>query len=203
MNDIEQAIIKLDDKLKGISFDFAFLGGSLLTLLITDKSADAIRVTKDVDIMMNIRTRNEYHAADSELEKRGFKHDTSEGAPICRWILDDLTVDVLPIREDVLGWKSKWFEEALSCAKTIPIENRSIRVVLPPYFIALKLEAFEERGKKDFITSTDFEDVICVFNGRPSILEEILACNELLDYLSSKFKDYLTYAELEDAIEGF
>lgn len=108
MNDIEKAILKLDTKLRGVPFDFAFLGGSLLTLLITDKSVDAIRVTKDVDVMMNIRTRKEYHEADSELEKRGFKHDTREGAPICRWTLDDLTVDVLPIREDVLGWKSKW-----------------------------------------------------------------------------------------------
>ena len=129
MNDIEEAIVKLDAKLKGVPFDFAFLGGSLLTLLVTDKSADAIRVTKDVDIMMNIRTRKEYHAADAELERRGFRHDTREGAPICRWILDDLTVDVLPIREDVLGWNSKWFEEALKYAlfeANAPISGQSI-----------------------------------------------------------------------------
>ena len=98
MSTIEEAIVKLDTKLMGIPFEFAFLGGSVLTLLVTDKSADAIRVTKDVDIVMNIRTRKEYHMADSELERRGFRHDTREDAPICRWIIDDVTVDVLPIR---------------------------------------------------------------------------------------------------------
>ena len=50
MSTIEEAIVKLDTKLMGIPFEFAFLGGSVLTLLVTDKSADAIRVTKDVDI---------------------------------------------------------------------------------------------------------------------------------------------------------
>ena len=107
MTTIEAAILHLNEKLQGVPFDFAFLGGSVLTLLITDKTADAIRVTKDVDVMMSIRTRKEYHLADSELEQRGFKHDTREDAPVCRWICDDVTVDVLPIREDVLGWNSR------------------------------------------------------------------------------------------------
>ena len=44
----------------------------------------------------------------------------------------------------------------------------------PPYFVALKLEAFEDRGSRDFLYSTDFEDVICLFNGRESIVEEIV-----------------------------
>lgn len=145
MSTIEEAIVKLDSRLSGVPFEFAFLGGSVLTLFVTDKSADAIRVTKDVDIVMSIRTRKEYHMADSELELRGFRHDTREGAPICRWILDDVTVDVLPIREDVLGWKSRWFEESLAAAETIQIGASLVRIVTPPYFVALKLEAFEDQ----------------------------------------------------------
>ena len=31
----------------------------------------------------------------------------------------------------------------------------------------------EDRGKCDFFTSTDFEDIICLFNGRETIVEEI------------------------------
>ena len=49
MNAIESAIVALDEKLQGAPFDFAFLGGSVLSLLVTDPVADAIRVTKDVD----------------------------------------------------------------------------------------------------------------------------------------------------------
>ena len=203
MSTIEDAIVKLDSKLRGVPFEFAFLGGSVLTLLITDKSADTIRVTKDVDIVMNIRTRKEYHMADSELERRGFRHDTREGAPICRWILDDVTVDVLPIREDVLGWKSRWFEESLVAAETVQVGNSLVRIITPPYFVALKLEAFEERGHKDFLASTDFEDVICLANGRESLVKEIMNCENLRGGISRKFRDYLPCPELEDAVDGF
>jgi len=138
MNDIAEAFARLDSKLRGVPFDFAFLGGSLLTFLVTDRTADAVRVTKDVDIMMNIRTRKEYHISDAELEKRGFRHDTREGAPVCRWVLDDLTVDVLPIHEDVLGWNSRWFEEALAHADVLKLGDKCVKVVSVPYFVALK-----------------------------------------------------------------
>ena len=203
MTKIEESILKLDAKLQGVPFDFAFLGGSVLSLLVTDPVADTIRVTKDVDVMMNIRTRSEYHRADRLLESLGFKHDTREDAPICRWVYEDVTVDVLPIREEVLGWNSKWFKEALDEATTVNCGDRTLRIVSAPYFVALKLEAFEDRGKRDFFTSTDFEDIICLFNGRETIVEEIASSEKLRKGLAAKFKEYLASHDLEDAIEGF
>ena len=203
MTKIEEAILKLDSKLQGVPFDFAFLGGSVLSLLVTDPDADAIRVTKDVDVMMNIRTRSEYHRADRLLESLGFKHDTREDAPICRWLYEDVTVDVLPIREEVLGWNSKWFQEALDEKTMVRCGDRTLRIVSAPYFVALKLEAFEERGKRDFFTSTDFEDIICLFNGRETIVREIASCGNLRKGLAAKFKEYLANRDLEDSIEGF
>ena len=73
----------------------------------------------------------------------------------------------------------------------------------PPYFVALKLEAFEDRGSRDFLYSTDFEDVICLFNGRESIVEEIARDKALAEPLARKFAEYLKAPELEDAVEGF
>lgn len=203
MTPIETAILKLDARLKDLPFKSAFIGGSVLSLLVTDPAADAIRVTKDVDVLMDIRTRRDYHQLDKILEQIGFKHDLREDAPVCRWIYEDVTIDVLPIREDVLGWNSRWFEMALDEALTIKCDDHPIRIVSAPYFVALKLEAFEERGKHDFLTSTDFEDVICLFNGRENIVEEIAACRNLRNVLSTKFSEYLTNRDLEDAIDGF
>lgn len=203
MNSIESAIVKLDEKLRGVPFDFAFLGGSVLSLLVTDPIVDAIRVTKDVDVIVDVKSRQEFHRAERVLEKLGFRHDTREGAPICRWTCDEVTVDVLPIREEVLGWKSKWFGEALGAAKVVSVGSHEIKIISAPYFVALKLEAFEERGKGDFLTSTDFEDVICLFNGRASVADEILADDELCDVLARKFQRYLMSPEMEDAIDGF
>lgn len=203
MTSIEAAICKLQDKLTGVNRRFAFLGGSVLSLLITDKTVDSIRVTKDVDVMMDIKSRKEYHGVDEMLERMGFRHDTREDAPICRWICDGVTVDVLPIQEDVLGWNSKWFDAALDHAESIMIEGRTVPVIAAPYFVALKLEAFDDRGEGDFLTSTDFEDVICLFNGRPSIVDEIAASKVLRDGLAAKFRTYLQSRDVEDAVEGF
>ena len=203
MTSIEEAICKLDDRLKAVPRRFAFLGGSLLSLLVTDKTVDTIRVTKDIDVMMDIRSRKDYHEVDAMLERLGFRHDTREDAPICRWICEDVTVDVLPIHEDVLGWNSKWFDVALEESSEVRVGDRIVRVVSAPFFVALKVEAFEERGKGDFISSTDFEDIICLFNGREAVVDEIASSERLRGFLAGKFAAYLDRPECEDAVEGF
>ena len=185
MNEIAASIVALNERLKGVPFEFAFLGGSVLSLLVNDPTADTIRVTKDIDILANIRTRTAFHREERTLEARGFRHDTSEDAPICRWIADGIVVDVLPVREEVLGWKSRWFEEALKAASVVEIE------------------AFEDRGRGDFICSTDFEDVICLFNGRTTLVNEIIAEATVCPVLAGKFATYLENPDVEDAVMGF
>ncbi len=203
MNSIEESLVKLDSVLEGVPFDFAFLGGSVLSLLVTDSKADAIRVTKDIDVVADIRSRKDFHASERKLESLGFRHDTREDAPICRWVYDGITVDVLPVREEVLGWRSRWFPEALESAIAVERAGKKLKVVSPPYFVMLKLEAFEDRGCGDFLTSVDFEDVICLFNGRKSIADEIAADEELGRHIGAKFKDYLMSTDLDYAVEGF
>lgn len=203
MNDIAASIAALNKRLKGIPFDYAFLGGSVLSLLVDDATVDVIRVTKDVDVIADVRTRKDFHQEERELEARGFQHDMSEDAPICRWLAGGIVVDILPAREEVLGWKSRWFEEALRSAATMQIGGQQVKVISAPYFIALKLEAFEDRGKGDFIFSTDFEDVICLFNGRRSLVDEILAEPKVGRGIAEKFAQYVQEPELEDAVMGF
>ena len=203
MNDIAVSIAVLNKRLKGTPFDYAFLGGSVLSLLVDDATVDAVRVTKDVDVIADVRTRKDFHLEERELKARGFEHDMSEDAPICRWLAEGIVVDILPIREEVLGWKSRWFEEALRSAETMYIEGQQVKVISAPYFIALKLEAFEDRGKGDFIFSTDFEDIICLFNGRHSLVDEILAEPTVGREIAEKFAQYVQEPELEDAVTGF
>ena len=203
MNQIEKSILALDERLRGVPFDFAFLGGSVLSLLVDDPAIDSIRVTKDVDVIVDVRTRKEFHQEERELEARGFRHDMSEGAPVCRWIADGVVVDVLPVREEVLGWRSKWFEEALDAAKTVEVGGLPVKVISAPFFVALKMEAFEDRGKGDFIFSTDFEDVICLFNGRTGLADEILGDPTVGPGIAGRFAKYVACGDLQDAVLGF
>lgn len=203
MNEIAASIVALDQKLSGAPFEYAFIGGSVLSLLVNDPTVDAIRVTKDLDVIVGVKTRSDFHKEERELERRGFAHDTREDAPICRWRIDDIVVDILPVREEVLGWKSKWFEAALRSAQPLQIDGRPVKVITAPFFVALKLEAFEDRGRGDFIASTDFEDVICLFNGRRTVVDEILADATVGRDIAEKFSKYLSNRDMEDAVSGF
>lgn len=46
-------------------------------------------------------------------------------------------------------------------------------------------------------------DVICLFNGRASIVAEISASEQLREFLADKFSSYLAEPDLIDAVEGF
>lgn len=203
MTSAEQ-IARLDMALSAFPVDYAFIGGGVLALLVTDPSASAVRVTMDVDVLTDTHTRRDYQRLERPLSERGFRHDMTSGAPICRWRFEDIVVDVLPIHRSVLGWESRWFREALASARPAAAAGRTVRVVAAPYFVALKIEAFEDRGRSDFIMSHDFEDVICLFDGRPELVGEIRAAPEdLRQYLSERFTRYLNAPDLEAAVEGF
>lgn len=203
MTSAEQ-IARLDAALAHFPVAYAFIGGGVLSLLVTDPSASAVRVTKDVDVITDTGSRRDYLRLERPLSERGFHHDMSSGAPICRWTFEGIVVDVLPIHRSVLGWESKWFREALASARPVRAGDRTVRVVAAPYFVALKLEAFEDRGRSDMILSHDFEDVICLFDGRPEITDEIRAAPaDLQRYLSEHFARYLVARDFEAAVEGF
>ena len=46
-------------------------------------------------------------------------------------------------------------------------------------------------------------DIICLFNGREAIVEEIASSERLRGFLAGKFAAYLVRPEFEDAVEGF
>jgi len=61
--------------------EVVFLGGAATGLLLTDPAAPSIRITRDVDVIVEVASRSAYHHLERELRERGFKLDTREGAP--------------------------------------------------------------------------------------------------------------------------
>lgn len=49
----------------------------------------------------------------------------------------------------------------------------------------------------------DLEDIICLFNGRETVVDEIACCDPLRKFLAVKFAEYLAEPDLGDAVEGF
>lgn len=138
------------------------------------------------------------------MRKLGFRESQEEGAPRCRWLSDDLILDVMPTDPAILGFSNRWYPPALENAQWFDIGQHRIRIINAPYFLATKLEAFHNRGKDDMQVSHDLEDVITVIDGRPELLSEISTSpRELRQYLAEELKNLLSNTHFLDAVPGY
>jgi hypothetical protein len=88
--------------------EVVFVGGCTTGLFITDEAAAEVRPTFDVDVIAEITSYADYASFSERLQALGFVVDTSKGAPLCRWLIDDLKLDVMPIDEKILGFTNRW-----------------------------------------------------------------------------------------------
>jgi len=181
-----------------------FVGGAVAGLLITDPAMPAIRSTEDVDLITHVAALRDFHAVERELGSRGFTHDTSEGAPICRWRVGGVVVDVMPTDESILGFANRWYPLAVMSAQPVALPSKTeIRLVAPPVFIATKFEAFADRGNGDFLFSHDLGDLIAVVDGRDSLIAECQTSDEALkSYLRDRFSSLVKEQAFWDALPG-
>ncbi len=202
-NDPNLVMLELAARALGpLTKEVVFLGGCATGLLITDAGAPPVRATRDVDVIVEIASLQEYHALSKKLRALGFHEDQSDGAPVCRWIYRSLVIDLMPT-SPILGFANRWYPDALRTAGSIQLSNGvSIRMVSAPFFLATKLEAFHGRGRGDFMASHDLEDMIAVIDGRPTIVEEVAACKEVRPYLAREFSNLLKSGEFLDALPG-
>lgn len=192
------------DQLGELAEEMVFLGGCATGLLITDPAAPPIRVTRDVDAIVQIYSRSDYYQLSEKLRHHGFKEDISEDAPICRWVSDSVVLDVMPTDSELLGFGNEWYAPAANNAELFRLHTgKQIHMVSAPYFLITKLEAFEGRGNGDYILSHDIEDIIAVLDGRPVIINEVKQAEpELLKTLADRFKKLLADNAFIDAVSG-
>jgi len=181
-----------------------FLGGAATALLITDEAAPDVRVTVDVDVIVEIASRGDYYRLAESLRAAGFSEDSREGAPVCRWLVEGIAVDVMPTDAEILGFSNQWYQQALQHAEVRQIsDDMAIRLVTAPYFLATKIDAFHNRGNEDFIASHDMEDIITLLDGRPEIVDEVrIAPEDVKIFLSRKFGEFLNNRSFLDALPG-
>ena len=165
-------------KLAAFLDEIVFVGGITLGLLITDQAAAPIRGTTDVHVIAEIATYADYRAFSERLRRA---HFTEDQELTCRWHHDALTLDVLALNKEVLGFTNSWYEPALRHAIPITLPGGPrIRVITAPYFLATRMEAFRGRGRMDYQASRDLEDFVAIIEGRDSVIHEIDQLGEAL-----------------------
>lgn len=182
-----------------------FLGGAAAGLLITDPAAEAIRPTDDVDVVVEVASLIEYQVGlRDQLLGLGFSEDLEEGAPICRWRIGDIKVDIMPTEPSVLGFSNRWYPSSAAHAERVTLPTGpEIRLVAAPYFLATKLEAFRGRGGSDFLASHDLEDIVAVVDGRAELPREVSeAKDDVREFLATEVGGLLANRDFQDALPG-
>ena len=191
-------------KLEPLLDQIAFVGGCVIGLLITDSGAAPVRTTLDVDAIVEISSYAEFTVLEDRLRLLGFRESHAEGAPVCRWIHEELLLDLMPTDPSILGFSNRWYLPALQCAQQIRMANRNPRVITAPYFLGTKLEAFHGRGSGDYPMSRDLEDMVAVLDGRPEVVDEVRqSAPQLRRYLSDEFVSLLATPDFLDALPGY
>ncbi len=174
--------------------EVVFVGGCAAGLLLTQARPDRIRVTEDVDIVAQALTIHDYHAVEKRVRARGFSNDLRPDAPVCRWVYRNVTLDVMPIVKEILGFANRWYPLAIDTAQRVTLPSGlQIKLIAAPVFIATKLEAFNDRGRDaagepDYLGSHDMEDIVAVTDRRPELLAECAAMPaDLRAYLAEAF----------------
>lgn len=199
-----ESLILIASRLDELCGDMTFVGGSITGLLITDKAAPDVRFTVDVDCIINVVTKHEYHSLSEKLRNKGFKEMSFGNHPICRWDCDGILIDVMPTDQSVLGFSNRWYKDAQNNAINKNLNDfKTIKVISAPYFLATKLEAFKDRGKQDYLLSHDLEDIIAVIDGRPEIVDDVSNSeHNLKEYLSTEFNILINNPKFMQALPG-
>lgn len=184
--------------------ELVLVGGCAASLLINAPTAPPPRVTYDVDLIAEVAALRNYHALEEQFTQLGFKRDMSPEAPICRWRLGEVEVDLMPTDETVLGFANRWYPLAAASSTRLALPSRKeINLISAPAFLATKFEAFQTRGGGDPLMSHDLEDIINVVEGRLAVEAEIAAGDPVLRvYLAAKFSDLIALPDFRNVLPG-
>ena len=198
-------LLLIADALGDLRDNVVFVGGCTAGLLLTDSAAEGIRATKDVDAIVEAASLRQYYELESRLPALGFVRDADSDV-ICRWrhAATGVLFDLMPIDPAILGFSNRWYPEAARTATRERLSDRvEIRRIAAPAFIATKLEAFVSRGRGDFLSSHDLEDILTVVDGRPSIVDELqTASHELRQFVRETIGALLSEPRFEDYLPG-
>lgn len=183
---------------------FVFLGGAVIEMLVDNPSVSELRPTKDVDVVAEVLTTTGFYALEAKLRDAGFAHDTSDGAPLCRWLVEGYRVDVMPVEASPLGMNTRWFREALEFSTVRSLgDGLQAPVVSAPIFLATKLEAYHDRGKGDFQASHDIEDVVSVIDGCADIVEQTASAPQTVRrFVVRELSSWTSRTEWTDLVSG-
>lgn len=192
----------VNDALAGLMQEFVFVGGATVSLYASDANIGSeIRPTEDVDVIVELAGYTGYAALEEKLREIGFQNDITSGV-ICRYQIQGIIVDIMPTDPSVIGFSNRWYPEGFSNAVNHVLDDQTtIRIFSLPYFVASKWEAYKSRGKNDYRTSKDFEDLVYILENADDFEEQMRNAPEHLKaYLNQELTPIIYKDDFEEGL---
>lgn len=181
-----------------------FVGGCTTALFITDPiTLEDVRATDDVDLIIDLAGYGEWARMQEQLRHKGFSEAQDEDV-ICRMRLGELKVDFMPDDEKILGFSNRWYARGIETAVKHALPSGiEIKCLIPPLFLATKLEAYLGRGGDDPLGSHDLEDILIVVDGREELVAEVQnAEDDVRGFIAEQTRELLRHHEFDHFLEG-
>ena len=194
---VAQSLGELSDKV-------VYVGGAVVDLYATTTAAPDARPTMDVDCIIEGFTRTNYYQLEDSLRKKGFVNDQTESAPLFRWIVRGVRVDVMPVESEILGFTNEWYKVGFQHIFSVPLgDDITVNLLEAPYFLATKIAAMKNRGALDLRTSVDFEDIVFVLRNRETLVSNIREAETSVNgYLATSVDELLSHTIIDEAISS-
>ncbi|MCC5848569.1 MAG: hypothetical protein JJU29_10770 [Verrucomicrobia bacterium] len=197
-----EALKSVAAQLDKLERPYAFTGGIVVGFLLDHPEVVHLRPTDDLDAITSVTSYAQQNLMEEELRGLLFIHDTSEGAPSCRFLFEGIKVDVMPAKDETGQFNNPWFESALASASPRSMKDVTVNTVDAPHFIATKIAAFLDRSKGD-LYSHDLEDIITVVDGRNHLVEEMANAPPFLrHFVADQIRVLMGSEAFRDALPG-
>lgn len=202
-SNIELEILRMTVReLSPIINEFVFIGGATISLHIDEPQHIVVRETLDVDCVVEVAHREEYEQISKKLRNIGFSEDMSSPV-ICRFRKRKMILDVMPTNEKILGFSNKWYAEGYKKSVTKNVDGIVIKVFDVPYMVATKIEAFKGRGKNQYSTSHDIEDIVTIIDGCSQVSSKIQSAgNEIKAFLKKELQLMMSNNQFLSSIDA-
>jgi predicted nucleotidyltransferase len=188
--------------LEPLNENFIYVGGAVVECYVTSNVAEQPRPTDDIDVVLELAHYGKYVHLQERLIHAGFNPD-SDSKVICRYKYKGITVDIMPDEPRILGFSNKWYKDGIRNSISYKVDDAlSIKIFSSPFFIASKIEAYYTRGAQDKRFSTDFEDIMYIFENRKEAFDEIVASDKNVKTCIKEFAQGLLLAKDTDEAIG-
>lgn len=187
-----ERIVSIARDLGPLASEVVFIGGAIAPLLHTEARIPRTRPTKDVDGVIASHTYTDSDRIHRELRNLGFRHDRAASGHLHRWIASSGGVfDLVPAGDHTGGSGNPWDVAAIASSASVIIEGVAFRHAAAPAFIAMKVEAFNDRGGGDPLASHDIEDVVALIACRASIVSDVATADQAVRARVRQFASHL------------